>query len=269
MGQVKRDVRDRRDAGVSDKRDMRDERVMSGEGQRETIRGQEVSCLSSPSCLSRPTYPSRPSGPSCPSCQSTPCQGSKPKIARPVCHVVAGPNGAGKSTFALDYLPEFAGSIEYVNPDLMAQGLSPTDITLSALKAGKLTLRRIAELIGRRVSFGFESTLAGRGHLKLLADAKAAGYAIHLYYLWMPSAVMLPLRIRHRVLAGGHDVPPTDVSRRYARSVANLRDYAALVDVLRVFDATGLRQTLLYTRNGKATAYGGAVVAAMRKDLGL
>ena len=59
---------------------------------------------------------------------------------KPICHIVAGPNGAGKSTFALDYLPEFAGSIEYVNPDLMAQGLSPTDITLSSLKAGKQTL---------------------------------------------------------------------------------------------------------------------------------
>lgn len=42
---------------------------------------------------------------------------------QPVCHVVAGPNGSGKSTFALVDLPEFAGSIEYVNPDLMAQGL--------------------------------------------------------------------------------------------------------------------------------------------------
>ena len=36
-------------------------------------------------------------------------------MSRPICHVVAGPNGSGKSTFALDYLPEFAGSIEYVN----------------------------------------------------------------------------------------------------------------------------------------------------------
>ncbi len=42
---------------------------------------------------------------------------------QPVCHVVAGPNGSGKSTFARVYLPEYAGSIEYVNPDLMAQGL--------------------------------------------------------------------------------------------------------------------------------------------------
>ena len=93
-------------------------------------------------------------------------------MMKPVCHIVAGPNGAGKSTFALDYLPEFAGSIEYVNPDLMAQGLSPTDITLSALKAGKLTLKRIRSLIGQGVTFGFETTLSGIGHLRLLADAR-------------------------------------------------------------------------------------------------
>ena len=189
-------------------------------------------------------------------------------MSRPVCHVVAGPNGSGKSTFALDYLPEFAGSIEYVNPDLMAQGLSPTDITLSALKAGKLTLQRIADLVRDGVSFGFETTLSGRGHLKLLGDARKAGYAIHLYYLWMPSVKMLPSRIRHRVLAGGHDVPAEDVRRRYGRSVANVRDYVRLADVFRVFDASDIKQRLIYTRNGKAVGYGPRV-AAMRKDLGI
>ena len=119
------------------------------------------------------------------------------RAARPkVCHVVAGPNGSGKSTFALRFLPDYAGSIEYVNPDLVAQGLSPTDIRLSAIKAGKLTLARIAELIAAGESFGFETTLSGRGHLKLLADAKARGYEIHLYYLWMPVAAMLPVPSR-------------------------------------------------------------------------
>jgi len=191
------------------------------------------------------------------------------KAQKLICHVVAGPNGSGKSTFALNYLPEFAGSIEYVNPDLMAQGLSPTDISLSALKAGKLTLKRIAALITEGASFGFESTLSGRGHLKLLSDAKKKGYAIHIYYLWMPSLVMLPSRIRHRVLAGGHNVPTEDVVRRYGRSVANLRLYAKLADMLRVFDASGLKQVLLYSRNGKATNYVPKRTAQMRKELGI
>ena len=125
---------------------------------------------------------------------------------RPICHVVAGPNGSGKSTFALRYLPEYAGAVEYVNPDLMAQGMSPTDIRLSAIKAGKLTLERIAELIEARTSFAFETTLSGRGHLKLLADAKNRGYTVVLYYLWMPEPAALPLRISHRVIAGARDL---------------------------------------------------------------
>lgn len=193
----------------------------------------------------------------------------KPKVHKPVCHVVAGPNGSGKSTFALRYLPDFAGSVEYVNPDLMAQGMSPTDIRLSAIKAGKLTLERIAQLISERASFAFETTLSGRGHLRLLAEAKAAGYQIAIYYLWMPEPAALPLRIGHRVLAGGHDVPTDDVMRRYARSRANVREYAALADTLLVFDAVPTTQRLIYRRNGEETPIDRRLADAMRKDLGI
>ena len=195
----------------------------------------------------------------------TETRAAKPKV----CHVVAGPNGSGKSTFALRFLPDYAGSIEYVNPDLVAQGLSPTDIRLSAIKAGKLTLARIAELIAAGESFGFETTLSGRGHLKLLAEARASGYAIHLYYLWMPERMMLPSRIRHRVLAGGHDVPTPDVLRRYARSVENVKDYAALADVLYVFDASHLQQEMIYRRNGGEQEIDPRRAPLMRKALGL
>ncbi len=187
------------------------------------------------------------------------------KRSRSVCHVVAGPNGSGKSTFALNYLPAYAGSIEYVNPDLMAQGLSPTDIRLSAIKAGKLTLTRIAGLIAAGAPFGFETTLAGRGHLKLLSKAKTAGYAVHLYYLWMPEAAMLPVRIRHRVLDGGHDVPQEDVVRRYSRSRANLRDYMALADKVYVFDATRTVLDLIWRRNGTEIICDAARTADLRE----
>ena len=193
----------------------------------------------------------------------------KPKVHKPVCHVVAGPNGSGKSTFALRYLPDFADSVEYVNPDLMAQGMSPTDIRLSAIKAGKFTLERIAQLISERASFAFETTLSGRGHLRLLSKAKAAGYQIAIYYLWMPEPAALPLRIGHRVLAGGHDVPTDDVMRRYARSRANVKEYAALADTLLVFDAVPTTQRLIYRRNGEETPIDRKLADAMRKDLGI
>ena len=188
---------------------------------------------------------------------------------KPVCHIVAGPNGAGKSTFALDYLPEYAGSIEYVNPDLMASGLSPLDIRLSAMKSGRLALKRIAALIAEKATFGFETTLSGRGHLKLLADAKSSGYRICLYYLWMPEKLVLPSRIRHRVLSGGHDVPSADVFRRFERSVANLRDYVALADMLYIFDATENPQRMIYSRNGGERMKDRLRATVMRKELGI
>jgi len=182
-----------------------------------------------------------------------------------VCHVVAGPNGSGKSTFALRYLPEWAGAIEYVNPDLMAQGLSPIDISISAIKAGKLTLERISEIIESGESFGFESTLSGRGHLRLLSDARARGYSVNLYYLWMPQSAMLPVRIRHRVLDGGHDVPRDDVMRRYERSRENLKDYMALADKVYVFDATRPVFDLIWRRNGVEMALSSARAEALRE----
>ncbi len=191
--------------------------------------------------------------------------GGQKNVRRRTCHVVAGPNGSGKSTFALRYLPDWAGSIEYVNPDLVAQGLSPTDIRLSAIKAGKLTLARIGELIEAGESFGFETTLSGRGHLKLLADAKARGYEVHLYYLWMPVPAMLPVRIRHRVLDGGHDVPRDDVMRRYERSRENFRDYIALADKVYVFDATRTDLDLIWRRNGAEDAISSPRVEMLRK----
>ena len=182
-----------------------------------------------------------------------------------MCHVVAGPNGSGKSTFALRYLPDYAGSIEYVNPDLVAQGLSPTDIRLSAIKAGKLTLARIGELIEAGASFGFETTLSGRGHLKLLSDARAKGYEVHLYYLWVPESAMLPVRIRHRVLDGGHDVPRDDVMRRYARSRDNLRGYMSVANKVYIFDATRTRFDLIWRRNGQDVVLDASRTDVLRK----
>lgn len=39
--------------------------------------------------------------------------------------IIAGPNGAGKTTFANDFLPNEGGTINFLNADLIAYGLSP------------------------------------------------------------------------------------------------------------------------------------------------
>jgi precorrin-4/cobalt-precorrin-4 C11-methyltransferase len=129
----------------------------------------------------------------------------------PTCHIVAGPNGSGKSTFAINYLPRYAGCCEFVNPDLIAIGLSPFNPQHVALKAGKLVLERISELSRERVDFAFETTLSGMGYINHIRRMKEQGYRISLYYLWAPSCDLLISRIRQRVQSGGHHVPDEDV----------------------------------------------------------
>jgi len=61
----------------------------------------------------------------------------------PRCIIIGGPNGAGKTTFAREFLSKEAGVIHFVNPDLIASGLSPLRPELAALAAGRLFLRQL------------------------------------------------------------------------------------------------------------------------------
>lgn len=97
-------------------------------------------------------------------------------------YVITGPNGAGKTTFASAYLPDFVKCREFLNADLIASGLSPFAPDTQIVRAGRLLLERIKELSDRRADFGFETTLSGRSYLKLLADLKANGYQVMLFF---------------------------------------------------------------------------------------
>lgn len=152
-------------------------------------------------------------------------------------YVVAGPNGAGKTTFAREFLPNYAKCPNFVNADLIAQGLSPFAPRAAAIKAGKLVINGIAEYSSARVDFGFETTLSGRTHLRLFRDLEKKGYKVHLFFLWVPAPELSLRRIKNRVSAGGHDVPEADVLRRFNRSILNFfRVYAAEASTWMLFD---------------------------------
>ena len=71
-------------------------------------------------------------------------------------------------------------------------------------------------------SFAVETTLAGKNYLRMMLEARRGGFEIVLVYIGTEDVGINLARIRNRVLAGGHDVPPEDVRRRYERSFANL-----------------------------------------------
>ncbi|CAM2006377.1 hypothetical protein APED_06895 [Acanthopleuribacter pedis] len=86
----------------------------------------------------------------------------------PTCWIIAGPNGAGKTTFAMDYLPSVARCTYFINADLIAAGLSPLAPERELVAASRLLLQEIEARIESGVDFAFETTLAGRGYLKLI-----------------------------------------------------------------------------------------------------
>src|SRR5262245_46464478 len=141
----------------------------------------------------------------------------------PTIYIIAGCNGAGKTTFAKEFLPSI-GVIRFLNADEIARGLSPLRPELVAFKAGKLLLTEMRELINRGETFALESTLSGKTYVKIFQNAKQRGYAIELHFVWIPDVREAILRVRQRVIEGGHDVPVEDIKRRFDRNIRHLLD---------------------------------------------
>jgi predicted ABC-type ATPase len=59
-------------------------------------------------------------------------------MSQPKCFVIAGPNGAGKSTFAATHLKEKLQLYQFINADLIAEGLFPFNEEKHSLEASKL-----------------------------------------------------------------------------------------------------------------------------------
>lgn len=151
--------------------------------------------------------------------------------------VIAGPNGSGKSTAAPALLRDYLGITEFVNADVIAQGLSGFGSENVALRAGRIMLDRLKELAAEEVDFAFETTLASRTFATWLKDLQQAGYRTHLLFLWLPSAEMAVARVRSRVQRGGHDVPEDVVRRRYESGLRNFFSlYRPLVYAWRMYD---------------------------------
>lgn len=154
--------------------------------------------------------------------------------------VIAGPNGAGKTTFAREFLPHEANCPDFINADLIAAGLSPFKPETAALRAGRLMLEEIHERIRHGKSFAFETTLSGRTYVNILRECRKQGYHILLVFLSLPNADMAVARVAGRVVQGGHNVPETDIRRRFVSGISNFHEvYKKTVDAWTLYDNSG------------------------------
>ncbi len=156
---------------------------------------------------------------------------------RPCVIALAGPNGAGKSSVGPGLLRGALQVTEFVNADVIAQGLSAFRPDAVAIAAGRVMRARLRELGGRRRDFAFETTLAGRTHATWIRSLLRVGYEFYLLFLWLPSPELAVERVRSRVELGGHSVPEETVRRRYAAGLRNFfRVYKPLATVWRIYD---------------------------------
>ncbi|HMD85781.1 MAG TPA: zeta toxin family protein [Terriglobia bacterium] len=155
-------------------------------------------------------------------------------------YIIAGPNGAGKTTFAREFLPNYAECKNFINADLIAQGVAPFSPEAVAFRAGRLMLEEINHYVKRGEDFGFETTLSGRSYLGLIRRLKKLGYRVHFFFLLVPAVDLALTRVRGRVMEGGHDIPESVVRRRFGRSLQNFfAHYRQLGDSWIVFDNSG------------------------------
>lgn len=167
--------------------------------------------------------------------------GGNPRII-----IIAGPNGAGKTTFAREFLPNEAGCPIFVNADLIAAGLAPFAPEAAAIRAGRLMLQEMARHFSARENFAFETTLSGRGYLRLIAKWQETGYRVKLIFLQLASPEIAIARVAQRVRQGGHSISEDVIRRRFAAGRENFEHlYAPRVDAWALYDNAGSEPVLL------------------------
>ncbi len=82
-----------------------------------------------------------------------------------------------------------------------------------------------------------------------------------MFYLWFPSLDLALLRICDRVESGGHNVPESDVRRRFGRTLGNLFTlYRPLLDTLHFFDISSDTPRLIFKDEAGQTTISDAML---------
>lgn len=158
----------------------------------------------------------------------------------PKLFIIAGCNGAGKTTASYTILPEILDCVEYVNADEIARGLSPFNPGLAQIRASKIMIDRIQELIEKHATFGIETTLSTKALARIVVQAQNAGYQVTVVFMWLSLPELAIERVSLRVKSGGHNVPVDTIRRRYGMGIDNMfKVYIPICDYWVIIDNSG------------------------------
>lgn len=155
-----------------------------------------------------------------------------------------------------------------MNADLIAAGLSPLAPQAELTQASRLFLREIKTHRHAFHDFAFETTLAGRGYLRLIKNMRREGWHIELIYLALFDVHLSVERVTQRVAEGGHNIPAAAIRRRFPRSLANLFNwYTHVCDRVICYDNTDNQPQAVFEQlDGQTYVYHQTMVAHLQQE---
>ena len=131
--------------------------------------------------------------------------------------IIGGVNGVGKSSLSGVLSAESSELGVIIDTDKIT-----AENGGDRIKGGKIAIERINNCLEKGINFTQETTLSGVRTLKTIQKARELNYFIRLYYVGISSSAEIISRIANRVSKGGHNIPPEDVKRRYAKRFDDL-----------------------------------------------
>ena len=166
--------------------------------------------------------------------------------------IIAGPNGAGKTTSAPALLQDALQVDDFINADVIAQGLCGFQPEKEAIRAGRIMLNRIDSLAKDGINFAFETTLASRTFANWMPTLKKQGYQLFLVFLWLENVELAVSRVKERIKMGGHSVPEETIRRRYNSGIKNFFNlYQPLLDGWKFYDNSNMNNVSLIASGSK------------------
>lgn len=138
----------------------------------------------------------------------------------PLAVFLVGTNGCGKSSLR-NYL-NLSDIQTNIDPDVLNRVYRAKYPDTYQIEAGKQALKMYDDALKHDLNICLESTLAGRGTMQRIIEAKKNGYFTIAYYIGLNSVELNLERIAARVARGGHDIPEETVRRRFLESANNL-----------------------------------------------
>lgn len=125
----------------------------------------------------------------------------------------------------------------FVNADDIAASLIDVSIDQRDVRAGRIAIETMDDLVRQRRSFAIETTLSGRSLAQRLLVYKSKGYYLAMIYLWIRDVDTSIVRVQMRIREGGHSIDIDVLRRRIERSKQNFHElYRGLVDESHLYD---------------------------------